>query len=171
MRSILNFAVAALLVTGVHGQYITRTDPPVKKDIKQAYQKWLDNDISYAVTKDELADFLGLKTDEERDRFIEQYWLKRDAEQGPLNEGSERTIYADMNFTVNSLGSLTDRGRIYILWGEPDSIEYISGIPIKGRDDYVYCEKWYYKGREFTFIDSEETGDLRLMKDSERIDP
>lgn len=141
---------------------------PVKKEIKDAYKKWLNNDVSWIFSNDERSDFLTLKTEAERDRFIDEYWRKR-AEKGLVNERCERTIYADKNFSGASLGSLTDRGRIYILWGEPQSTLNTT-IRINGRDDDVLCERWSYLGQKFTFIDPEAAGNYRLIRDGEEYE-
>jgi GWxTD domain-containing protein len=138
---------------------------PVKKEPKDAYKKWLNNDVSWIFSTDERHDFLTLKTDGERDRFIDEYWRKRD-EMGLSNDRSERTMYADKNFSGTSPGSLTDRGRIYILWGEPQSTEYTT-IRLNGRDDDVLCERWTYLGQKFTFIDPDAAGDFRLIRAGE----
>ena len=49
-----------------------------KEELKSVYKKWLDEDVNYIITDDERKAFRALKTDEERDQFIEQFWLRRD---------------------------------------------------------------------------------------------
>ena len=44
----------------------------------RALRKWLDEDVSYIITSEERAAFKALKTDEEREQFIEQFWLRRE---------------------------------------------------------------------------------------------
>src|SRR5579872_2462918 len=44
----------------------------------KALKKWLDEDVAYIITDEEKAAFNRLTTDEEREQFIEQFWLRRD---------------------------------------------------------------------------------------------
>ena len=94
------------------------------------YSKWLTQDVAYIISDQERAAFRQLATDEEREHFIEQFWLRRDPTPGTLaNEFKEehyrRIAYANQRFTTGSglAGWKTDRGRIYITYGPPDEIE------------------------------------------------
>src|SRR5688572_32984462 len=100
----------------------------VKVEIKQAYKRWLDNDVAYIITKDEKRAFMALQTDEERENFIENFWRRRDPdpdteENEYREEYYERIAYANEKFASGIPGWRTDRGRVYIAWGKPDSIE------------------------------------------------
>lgn len=158
------------LVIGVYSQ--TDADKPrnVKPELKEAYKKWLDTDVCVFISRDPRDAYLKLQTDEERDKFVEDYWNKREA--APLNDFSndryERTAYADEHFTSAITGSKTDRGRVCILWGKPEKIER-GQMRIAGREDEIPFEKWRCDGLEFIFIDPEKTGDLRLIKDEEKV--
>jgi len=92
------------------------------------YQKWLDEDVAYIVQPAERAAFLRLTTNEERERFIEQFWLRRDPTPATVeNERKEehyrRIAYANERFGDSVDGWKTKRGRFYILFGPPDEIE------------------------------------------------
>jgi GWxTD domain-containing protein len=94
------------------------------------YQHWLNEDVAYIVTNEERAAFNRLQTNEEREHFIDQFWLRRDPTPGTVeNEFKEehyrRIAYANGHFTPPSglAGWKTDRGRIYITYGPPDEIE------------------------------------------------
>ena len=50
----------------------------VKPELKEAYKKWINNDVAYIITKEEKRAFNALVTDEERENFIEQFWRRRD---------------------------------------------------------------------------------------------
>src|SRR4051794_25567382 len=50
----------------------------VKVELKDAYKKWLENDVAYIITHDETRAFKALQTDEERENFIENFWRRRD---------------------------------------------------------------------------------------------
>src|SRR5947209_1253178 len=43
------------------------------EDSSKALRKWIDEDVSYIITNEERAAFKGLKTDEERESFIESF--------------------------------------------------------------------------------------------------
>ncbi len=84
--------------------------------------------MRYIITPEEEQAFKLLGTDEERDEFIEQFWLRRDptpdTEENEFREEHYRRIqYANEHFAAGIPGWRTDRGRIYIVWGPPDEIE------------------------------------------------
>src|SRR6185295_17409776 len=99
-----------------------------KDELKSVYKRWLDEDVTYIITDEERKAFKALKTDEERDQFIEQFWLRRDPDPDtPENEYKEeyyqRIQYANEKFASGIPGWRTDRGRIYIMFGKPDELE------------------------------------------------
>lgn len=92
------------------------------------YRKWLEEDVVYIITQEERDVFLKLQTDAERDRFIEEFWRRRDRDSTPsINEFKEehyrRIQYANEHFTAGIPGWKTDRGRVYIKFGPPDDIQ------------------------------------------------
>jgi len=94
----------------------------------RALRRWLDEDVAYIITNEERAAFKALKTDEEREQFIEQFWLRRDPSPDTVEnefkeDHYERIAYANERFASGIPGWKTDRGRIYILYGKPDEIE------------------------------------------------
>jgi GWxTD domain-containing protein len=96
--------------------------------VSTPYRKWLNEDVAYIITKEERTQFLDLKTDADRDHFIEQFWLRRDPTPGtPANEFKDehyrRIAYANERFSETIPGWKTDRGRIYIMYGPPDEID------------------------------------------------
>jgi GWxTD domain-containing protein len=89
-------------------------------------QMWLE-DVSYIITPEEEAAFKNLKTDEEVDEFVKQFWLRRDPTPGAStnafrDEYYRRIGWANDHFTARVPGWKTDRGRIYIVYGPPDQI-------------------------------------------------
>src|SRR5258706_1912410 len=100
----------------------------VKSENKDAYKNWMTEDVPYIITPDERKAFLALRTDEERENFINTFWARRDPD--PDTEENEfreeyyqRITYANENFSSRIPGWKTDRGRIYITSGKPHSIE------------------------------------------------
>jgi GWxTD domain-containing protein len=132
------------------------------------YQKWLNEDVVYIITAEERAEFQRLRTDQERDRFIENFWLRRDPTPGTAeNEFKEehyrRIAYANEHFAGRVAGWRTDRGRIYIVYGPPDEIE-------DHRNESVPRYVWRYRrveglgyGIEVEFTDPGNTGDYRMQ--------
>src|SRR5712691_599474 len=96
-----------------------------RREGKDQYNKWLNEDVVYIITDEEKAVFKKLTTHEEREKFIEQFWLRRDPSAGTMeNEFKEehyrRIAYANERFASGLPGWKTDRGRIYIMFGKPD---------------------------------------------------
>ncbi len=162
----------------------------VKPELKEAYKKWINNDVSYIITKDERKAFLALVTDEERENFIENFWRRRDPnpdteENEYRDEFYERIAYANEHFTSGIPGWKTDRGRIYITWGKPDSIESHPSGGSYDRPSYegggsttTYpFETWFYRhldnigdGLEIEFVDPTGTGEYRIARDANEKD-
>jgi GWxTD domain-containing protein len=121
---------------------------PARPPLMSPYAAWLDSDVVYIITHRERDAFRSLHTDEERQQFIEQFWLRRDPTPAtPENEAKEehyrRIAYSNARYaTSEAPGWMTDRGRIYITSGPPDHIESHPGVR----------EIWRYSnGREYEF--------------------
>ena len=112
--------------------------PQSAKDRKQQARKlakesapfttWLTEEAIYIITKEEGDAFLRLTTNEEREQFIEQFWLRRSSNPDlPENDFKEehyrRIAYANEHFASGIPGWKTDRGRMYIMWGPADEVE------------------------------------------------
>jgi GWxTD domain-containing protein len=195
------FAFAILLSSGGIGIFAQKATPTpaqdvsdkprnVKPELKNVYKKWLDNDVPYIITDEEKKAFKALATDEERENFIEQFWRRRDpnpdTEENEFREQYyERIAYANEHFTSGISGWKSDRGRVYIAWGKPDSIEsHPSGGSYNrpsyegGGDTTTYpFEIWFYRhldnvgdGLEIEFVDPTGTGEYRLARDANEKD-
>src|SRR5205809_6508787 len=98
------------------------------KELDNAYKQWLTEDVTYIITPDERNAFLQLQTNEEREQFIEQFWLRRSSNPDlPDNDFKEehyrRIAYANEHYASGIPGWKTDRGRMYIMWGPADEVE------------------------------------------------
>jgi GWxTD domain-containing protein len=162
----------------------------VKPELKDAYKKWISNDVAYIITKDEKRAFYALATDEERENFIEQFWRRRDPnpdteENEYREEYYERIAYANEHFASGIPGWKTDRGRIYITWGKPDSVESHPSGGSYDRPSYegggsttTYpFETWFYRhldnvgdGIEIEFVDPTGTGEYRIARNADEKD-
>ena len=114
-----------------NGKLTKEQKQKIKKTLKELdspYRTWLNEDVVYIISPDERNEFLKLSTNEEREQFIEQFWLRRSSNPDlPDNDFKEehyrRIAYANEHFASGIPGWKTDRGRIYIIWGTPDEIE------------------------------------------------
>ena len=117
-----------------------QSNPSVQNDLKSVYHKWLDEDVAYIITAEESRAFLMLKTDGERERFIEQFWRARNpnsatGENAYRTEHYRRIAHANQNFGGDMVpGWRTARGRFYITLGPPDEIQKTSS-----------SEVWFYR--------------------------
>jgi GWxTD domain-containing protein len=169
-----------------------------KKRQKQAYKElgeyktWLENDVTYIISPEERTAFLQLATNEEREQFIEQFWLRRSENPDlPDNQFKEehyrRIAYANEHYASGIPGWRTDRGRIYITWGPPDEIEshptggtYNRPEEEGGGSTQTYAwEKWRYRylgavglgeNVELEFVDVSGSGEYRFTTDPSEKD-
>ena len=153
------------------------------------YKKWLEQDVKYIITDQEKKSFEKLRTDDERESFIEQFWRRRDP--NPLtaiNEFREehfrRIAYANENFKSGVAGWRTDRGRIYIMHGPPTSKKTHQGGHYRrepweggGFTAAFPFEVWRYDyiegigGEiEIEFVDPTMTGEFRLARNPDEKD-
>src|ERR1035437_920263 len=100
----------------------------LRRELLTPYKKWMEQDVVYIITDEERGTFKNLNTDDEREQFIEQFWLRRDPTPDTIeNEFEEehyrRIAYANERYASGIPGWRTDRGRIYITFGAPDEIE------------------------------------------------
>jgi GWxTD domain-containing protein len=156
-----------------------------RHEMATPYQRWLNEDVAYIISDPERAAFMNLQADEEREKFIEQFWLRRDPTPGtPENEFREehyrRIAYANDHYAAGIPGWKTDRGRIYITYGPPDEIEsHPSGGNYRrppeqggGTISTVPFEQWKYRHIDgvgdnvaIEFVDPTKTGEYRMTKD------
>jgi GWxTD domain-containing protein len=111
------------------------------------YRKWIDEDVRWIITSEERAQYLKLPSDDERNEFIKQFWERRNVETPGGGENSfraeyyRRIAYANQHFAAGAPGWSTDRGRIYIVYGQPDSID---SHPSSAGSTKPY-EVWHYR--------------------------
>ena len=160
------------------------------KELDSPYRTWLNEDVIYIITPEERSAFLQLETNEEREQFIEQFWLRRSGNPDlPENDFKEehyrRIAYANEHFASGIPGWKTDRGRIYIIWGKPDEIEshptggtYDRPMEEGGGSTTTYpWETWRYRYLEgiqenviLEFVDPSGSGEYHLTMDPSEKD-
>lgn len=147
--------------------------PQVRRALDSPYNRWLDQEVRWIISDMERASFVSLRTDADREKFIESFWLQRDPTPGTEeNEFKEehyrRIAYANDKFAEAVPGWNTDRGMVYIRFGPPDSIDVHGGVP---GSSYPY-ETWGYRYIEgigtdvqLEFVDTTLTGRYHLTRD------
>jgi GWxTD domain-containing protein len=137
-------ALAALALT-----VLTASAAAQKPSLPERYKKWLDEEVVYIITPVEREVFLKLGSDRERDLFIEAFWKQRDpnpmtAENEFKKEHYRRLEYADryLGRDAPRPGWRTDRGRMYIILGEPNDIQRF-----ESKSSVYDCEAWFYQGK------------------------
>jgi GWxTD domain-containing protein len=167
-----------------------RREERLRKELETPFRRWLNEDVSYIITDEERTAFKRLATDEEREQFIEQFWLRRDptpdSQENEFKEEHYRRIaYANERYASGIPGWKSDRGRIYIAFGPPDEIEsrpsggtYERPIEEGGGTTSTYpFEKWRYRWIEgigtdiiIEFVDPTMTGEYRMTMDPSEKD-
>jgi GWxTD domain-containing protein len=157
----------------------------LQRELGPSYKTWLDGDVAYIISDEERRAFTRLSNDEEREQFVEQFWMRRDPTPDTVeNEFKEehyrRIAYANERFASGIPGWKTDRGRIYIQHGPPDEIEshpsggtYQRPIEEGGGSTSAYpFEKWRYRHLDgvgedvlIEFVDRTLSGEYRMTAD------
>ncbi|MBL8169469.1 MAG: GWxTD domain-containing protein [Acidobacteria bacterium] len=167
-----------------------KKDKPSKEGVSSVYKRWVNEDVAWIITDEERKTFNSLKTDDEREQFIEQFWLRRDPD--PDTDGNEyreeyyqRIAYANEHYTSGIPGWKTDRGRMYIMFGKPDQIEshpsggsYDRPVWEGGGSTSTYpFEIWWYRyiegvgsDVEIEFVDPTGSGEYRIARNPNEKD-
>jgi GWxTD domain-containing protein len=161
-----------------------------KPELNKIYKEWLNRDVAYIITDREREAFKKLVTDEEREQFIEAFWRRRDPDPDTdenefKEEYYERIAHANEKFASGIPGWKTDRGRIYIMFGKPDSVEshpaggnYERPMYHGGGNTSTYpFETWFYRyiegvgsGIEIEFVDPTGSGEYRIARSPDEKD-
>lgn len=167
-----------------------RNEEKLRKELETPYRKWLNEDVAYIISDEERSAFKRLQTDEEREQFIEQFWLRRDPtpdtfENEFREEHYRRIAYANEHYASGIPGWKADRGRIYITFGPPDEItSHPSGGTYErppeeggGTTSTFPFETWRYRyiedignDIEIEFVDPTMSGEYRMTSDPSEKD-
>ena len=150
MRNKAGFMILMILAVLV---FQALTFPPSlaadKTPLPEGYKKWLEEEVVYIISSLEREVFLKLQSDRERDLFIEAFWKHRDPTPNSTDNEFKTEHYRRINYANHFLGReapkpgwMTNRGRIYIILGEPNDIQRLQG------EQGIYnCEIWFYQGK------------------------
>jgi len=122
--------------------------------------------VRYLITPEERKIFLELPA-ADKDKFKEEFWKRRDPD-SDTEENELKDEYFSRMAKANELflgegrpGWLTDRGRVYVLFGPP--LDRIRN-PMTGGESRERCgEVWYYNDFPVVFSDTYCTGEFRLV--------
>jgi GWxTD domain-containing protein len=160
------------------------------KELDAQYKQWLSEDVVYIISPEERTAFLQLSTSEEREQFIEQFWLRRSSNPDlPENDFKEehyrRIAYTNEHFASGIPGWKTDRGRTYIIWGPADEVDshptggtYDRPMEEGGGSTTTYpWETWRYRYLDgigeniiIEFVDPSGSGEYHLTMDPSEKD-
>ncbi len=127
--------------------------------------------IDYIATDKEKEIFKKLKTEKGKEAFLRHFWDLRDpTPNDTINEAlvefQKKVEYANEHFSeMNKEGYYTDRGRIYIKYGEPDEIKHL-----ESDDLYPEQELWVYYGgggNKYYFANIEGRGFILIFSTNE----
>jgi GWxTD domain-containing protein len=165
------------------------------------YDEWGLSPVRLLMTKAEQEAWNSVTTDEDAKRFIALFWARRDpTPDTPTNEFraeiEERIRDADKRFaTPNAIGSQTDRGEAFVLFGEPDHVDHFVSTnesPVAGSSDAISRstaqfnrplnhEVWTYRNDkalrmgtrqrevQLVFEDTHDQGRLEIAAGSRRL--
>jgi GWxTD domain-containing protein len=160
------------------------------KELDSQYRQWLNEDVIYIISPEERNAFLQLDTNEEREQFIEQFWLRRSSNPDlPDNDFKEehyrRIAYTNEHYASGIPGWKTDRGRMYIMWGPADEVDshpsggtYDRPMEEGGGSTTTYpWETWRWRYLEgigenviLEFVDPSGSGEYHLTMDPSEKD-
>jgi GWxTD domain-containing protein len=153
---------------------------------------WARGPVQYIMTKEEAAAWKALPDDAAADAFVALFWARRDPTPAtPQNEFREdfeaRVKFVDDKFTTTAnRGWTTDRGKTFIIFGQPKHAQNVVVEPEPASNRVVpnsainreteaqaKRQRWTYEGpetvkmfntakMEILFIDKFGTGDFRL---------
>ena len=117
-------------------------------------KNWWQGPIHYIAEKRETKSFRALETDEDRALFVERFWARRDPSPGTITNEYRQLFWErvrdanDLFLDSHTLGWRTDRGKIYVLYGPPNTIEDMihlkSGGNMRTSPGII---RWLYEGR------------------------
>src|SRR4051794_22539079 len=107
-------------------------------------RKWVTDYVAPIILPDEEKLFLELTESQQRERFKQRFWARRESMglTPPLGPGYEKR-YAELRDVAASQyeGLHSDAGRMVVRWGEPDSIEVLKDC----NEVFREAEIWTYR--------------------------
>ncbi len=118
-----------------------------KSSLPAKYAVWLNEEVPYIITNAERSAFLALRTDTDREAFVQNFWAVRNPDpNSPTNEFRDeyyrRLAYANDHFGSPGQhdGWRSDRGMVYITLGPPQQL-----TPYRSSQYLTPLEIWFYQ--------------------------
>jgi len=147
LRSVNSMPWATLLLASLSLASVSLAEKPLDK-LTPEHRKWLEEEVVYLITRPEREVFLSFETVEERNRFIEAFWERRDSSPATRENEFKTEHYRRLEYANRVLGRdsprpgwKTERGKFYIILGEPQEIQRYDGS-----NEVVSSEIWFYQG-------------------------
>jgi len=152
-RSLPWLSACALLSVSIASGAVAQDDRTLELTnpfLGPRYAQWLVGAVGDIATGEERSEYLRIEDDEAAQRFIDQFWEGR----GTLRQVYEqRAEEADKRFTEGTVpGRRTDRGAIFILYGEPEESEYEQHRDV----DDPPVELWRYPKKATAGLDGKQ---------------
>jgi len=152
------------------------------KELTELLEDWPEQYVRWIITKAEKEVYEALETEEEKLKFIEFFWARRDPNPDTVDneyraEYLERYAWVANYLSAGKPGWSTDRGRIYLILGPPHSAER---NPFGRWGAERPSEMWTYNNLDipdfpasidFQFVDFNGTGDFELVQDIDTAAP
>lgn len=130
-------------------------------------------EVKYVAAKNEINQYMSLDSLNAKREFLYNFWESRNPEPGSTRnkykeEYMKRVEFANKNFSrLGRKGFLTDRGRVLLLYGDPDQKDYYPNQP-----NLKPYEVWFYNqiegGVSFVFGDISGFGNYELLHSTKR---
>jgi beta-lactamase regulating signal transducer with metallopeptidase domain len=107
LAAVILMAIAAVTLVAWQAAPAQQSADAAQKQTERAetpYVKWLNEDVVYIIDDKERAAFERLTTDEERVKFIEQFWLRRDPNPVLLKTNSRKSTIAGSRLPPSIFG-------------------------------------------------------------------
>ena len=124
--------------------------------------------LRYVATDRQIDSINKAETDADKLRLFEAFWKTLDPtphteKNEAMEEYYRRIDYANENFKAYREGWMTDKGRVYIIFGPPINVDRTNNSFADNRT----FERWTYSGnRIIVFLDASGFGDFRLYSPS-----
>jgi GWxTD domain-containing protein len=156
------------LFVGYEGKYATIDLKIISKDGTALWSddpKELKGVMAYLLSFNENRHLYELNEDDQYE-YIRAYWRGKDPTPNSkknelLEEMNTRVAHANTHYSVLGKGWRSDMGRIYIIYGIPETIDR------RYNSEYGYSiEVWYYtSGKQFVFSDRSSFGEFKLVNE------
>lgn len=138
------------------------------------YDNWLDEEVKVIITKEEKDAFKKLKSDSEKDQFIEQFWTKRDPTPGTPENEYRKEFERRLQFIKDKMkGSSqkpidSDMGQTYLLLGNSDEVKTDEEDPPGQIWIYKQLPKEVASGElQIAFEADEDSGGFRFVESNQ----